>query len=75
MNCLNKKTHFIWYLKKEKRYDIEALFVDRVLNNEHLLENHGENVQQRLFPDSFLTLVNNPKIPLHVRNSFKNKIF
>ena len=25
------------------------------------MENHGENVYQRLFPDPFLTLVNNPK--------------
>ena len=25
------------------------------------MENHGKNVYQRLFPDPFLTLVNNPK--------------
>ena len=37
------------------------------------MENHAENMHQRLFPDPFLTLVNNPKKPLHVRNSFKNK--
>ena len=37
MNCLNKNlTHFVWYLKKEKRYDIETLSVDRVLNKEHI---------------------------------------
>ena len=40
-----------------------------------LLENLAENVYQRLFLDPFLTLVNNPKKPLHARNSFKNKIF
>ena len=28
-------THFVSYLKKEKRYDIETLSVDRVLNTEH----------------------------------------
>ena len=39
-----------------------------------LLENLAENVYQRLFPDPFLTLVNNPKKPLHARNSFKNDI-
>ena len=37
MNCLNKNliTYFVWYLKKEKRYDIETLSIDRVLNKEH----------------------------------------
>ena len=29
----------------------------------------------KLVPDPFLILVNNPKQPLHARNSFKNKIF
>ena len=28
-------THFVLYLEKEKRYGIEALSVDRVLNKEH----------------------------------------
>ena len=37
INCLTKNliTHFVWYLKKEKRYDIETLSIDRVLNKEH----------------------------------------
>ena len=37
INCLNKNliTHFVWYLEKEKRYDIETLSIDRVLNKEH----------------------------------------
>ena len=39
------------------------------------MENHAENVHQRLVPDPFLILVNNPKQPLHAKNSFKNKIF
>ena len=39
------------------------------------MENHAENVDQRLLPDPFLTLVNNPKKWLRARNSFKNKIF
>ena len=33
------------------------------------------NVHQKLVPDLFLNLVNNPKQPLYARNSFKNKIF
>ena len=30
INCLNKNliTHFVWYLKKEKKYDIETLAID-----------------------------------------------
>ena len=37
INCLNKNliSHFVWYLEKEKRYDIEALSIDTVLNKEH----------------------------------------
>ena len=38
-------------------------------------ENHAENVHQKLVPNPFLILVNNPKQPLHAVNSFKNKIF
>ena len=35
INCLNKNliTPFVWYFEKEGRYDIEALSIDRVLNN------------------------------------------
>ena len=40
-----------------------------------LWKSHAENVHQRLVPDSFLILVNSPKQPLDVRNSFKNRIF
>ena len=78
INCLNKNliTHFVWCLEKEKRYDIETLSVDRVLNKEHFYgKNHEKNMHQKLVPNSFFILVNNPKQPLHARNSFKNKIF
>ena len=37
------------------------------------IENHAENVQQKLVPDLFIILVNNPKQPLHARNYFKSK--
>ena len=60
---------------KKKRYDIKNLSIYRVLNKEHfLLENHAENAHYRLFADLFLTLVNNPTMPLRARNSFKNEI-
>ena len=32
-------------------------------------------MQQKLVPDPFLILVNNPKQSFHLRNYFKNKIF
>ena len=37
INCLNKNliTHFVWYLEKEIRCDIETFSIDRVLNTEH----------------------------------------
>ena len=31
--------------------------------------------EQKLVPDPFLILVNNPKQPMHVRSSFKIKMF
>ena len=39
------------------------------------MEDHAENVYQKVVPDPFLNLVNNPKQPLHARNYFKKKIF
>ena len=34
INCLNKIliTYFVWYLEKKKKYDIETLLIDWVLN-------------------------------------------
>ena len=29
-------THFVWYIDKERRYDIETLAIDTVLNKEPL---------------------------------------
>ena len=39
------------------------------------MENHAENVHQKLAPDPFLILLNNLEELLHARNSFKNQIF
>ena len=62
INGLNKNliTHFVWYLGKEKRYDIETLPIHTVLNKENsfLWKCHAENVHDRLVPDP---LLNKPK--------------
>ena len=78
INGLNKNiiTHFVWYLEKEIRCDVETLPIDRVFNKEYFYrKGHAKNVHQKLAPDPFLVLLNNPKQPLQSRNSFKNEIF
>ena len=39
------------------------------------MENHAENVHQKLAPDPFLILLNNLKQTLYAGNSFENKKF
>ena len=39
------------------------------------MENHAENMYQKIVPEPFLILLNNPKQPLHAGNSFENKKF
>ena len=77
INCLNKNliTHFVWYLGKVNRYDIEILSIDRVLNKEDFYGKIMQKMHQKLVTNPFSVLVNNPKQPFHARNSFENKIF
>ena len=66
----------LWYGCQLYGWDIETLSIDRELNKEHFLwKNHTENVHQKLALDPFLILLNNPKQPLHTRNSFKIRHF
>ena len=49
INCLDKNliTHFVCYLgkeKREKRYNIETLSIERVLNKEHFYGNIMQNM-------------------------------
>ena len=39
INCLNKNfiRQFVWYLEKEKRYDIQTLSINIVLNKENFI--------------------------------------
>ena len=66
INCLSKNlvTHFIRYLGKKKRCDIEILSIDRVLNTENF---YGKIMQKYMHQklEHFLILVSNPKQLLH----------
>ena len=57
----NLITHFIWYLEKNKSYDIENSSIDIVLNKKHFYWK----------TDPSLILVNNPKRSLHARSFLK----
>ena len=57
-------------------YDIETLSVHRVSNKDHFYGKFMQkNVHQKLVPDLFLILVNNPKQSLHARNLLKLRYF
>ena len=45
IKCPNKNliTHYVSYLEKEKRYHVETLAIDTVLNKEHF---HGKIMQK-----------------------------
>ena len=73
INCLNKNlmTYFVWYLEKEKRYDIETLSIERVLNKRGFYKKSRRKPAPKASPRSLLVLANNPKQPSHARNSFR----
>ena len=54
-----------------KKYDNETLSITQG----SLWKNHVKNEHQKLVPDPFLILVNNPNQLLYARNYFENKIF
>ena len=71
INCLNKNsiTHFVSYHEKEKSMTL------KFCPGTYWWKNHAENIHQKLVPDLYLVLANNPKQQLHARNSFKIKVF
>ena len=77
IKCLNKNliTHFVWYIEKDVRCDIETLSIDRVLNKEHFMETSCRKCARKAIPRPFLILLSNPEQLLIAKNSFKNQIF
>ena len=49
--------------------------IEYYIQNIFMGKNHAEIVHQKLAPDPFLILPNNPKQTLHAENSFENKKF
>ena len=66
IHCLNKEvmTQFVLHLERKKG-----------MRRNIFLKNHAENRYQKLVPDPFLILINNPKQLLYTKNSFQNEIF
>ena len=53
INGLNKNfTHFVWYLEKEIRCEIETLSIDRVLNKEHFYGKIMQKMSPKAIPRS-----------------------
>ena len=52
INCLNKMllTHLLWYLDKEKRYDIETLTIDGVLNKQYFYGKIMQKISTKTSP-------------------------
>ena len=67
IKCLNKNliTDFVWYFEKEKRYGIETLSLDTVLNKKPFMEKLSRKYAPKASPRLYFNNVNNPKDPLH----------
>ena len=56
--------------------DTETLSINRELSKEHFFrKTMQKNTHQKLAPDPFLILLNNPKQLLQTKNSFENTVF
>ena len=72
INCLNKNliTHFVWYLEKEKRYDIETLAIDTLLNKEHFMEKSCRKYAPKASPRSFFYFGKQPETAIACKKFF-----
>ena len=70
---LNKRliTHFVWYLEKEKRYDIETLSIDRVLHNWNIfMEKSFRNYAPKASTRPLLNFGKSPKTAIACKKFF-----
>ena len=63
INRLNKNliTHFVWYLEKEKRYDIETLAIDTVLIRNIFMEKSCRKCAPKASPRPLFYFGKQPK--------------
>ena len=76
INCLNKNLipHFVWYLEKGKRYDIETVSIDRIWNKKHFCES-CRKFTSKVSPIPLCSFGKKLKTAIAYKESFKNKIF
>ena len=82
IHCLNKNliAHFVWYIVKEIRCDMETLSMDRELNKKHFywkfLSFLCRKFAPKVSPRPLFDFAKYPKTAiLHTRNYFGNTVF
>ena len=75
INCPNKNliTHFVWYIEKQKWYDVETLPIDRVLNKEIYMEKSSRKFAPKASPSPLFNFCKFAKtVPFFRTQSFFN---
>ena len=67
-------THFVWYLGREKREDIETLSINRVLRN-IFMEKLCRKFASKASPWPHFNYGKEPKTVILCKKVFKNEIF
>ena len=72
INCLNKNLiiHVVWYLEKKKRYVIETLSIDRVLNKDHFMEKSWRKCAPKVSPRPLFYFAKQPKTAIACKKFF-----
>ena len=70
-----KSHNFAWYLEKEKRYHVETLAIDLILNKEHFYGRPCRKCAPNASPRPLFYFGTQPKTAIACKNFLKNKIF
>ena len=62
--------HLVWYLEKEKSYDIETLSIDRVLNKEHFYGKIIRKCAPKASPEPLFYFGKQPKTAIACKKFF-----